>query len=255
MLLYAQTNSDQFPKMSHLAGANTAVTGFKGGAPPLATSVTAGSTTTGPITGLLADNATAPLWSLVRDGSANVKNYICPSSGDTKDDLTRGTGTKVPIALSDLWDFDDRSDLSFSMLNMYHTQLSQKWSTSVSADWALLTDNNNADSTTCHTHAKNDTTQASIAQLQTDENSKNHSNGEGQNLGYGDGHVTFASDPFQGPSDDNVFAADSDASVTSESATRPQRSETATTQGPQNGTNVVMMPLSGNVDTNGRLTP
>jgi prepilin-type N-terminal cleavage/methylation domain-containing protein len=195
MLIYAQTSNDRFPIAG--TGQNEGnVRGFI--VTTTATQRTAVSTS-------LARNSTASLWILVRDGSASPKSFICPSSGDDPDNLRRPTADGSVARLSDTWDFREASNLSYSVLNMYHPRNAQNWTNNVRADWVVMGDNNSADGSNIH-QLRQGSSDATTENLRSRENSRNHANNEGQNAGRGDGSVSFSQDPFQGPGGDNMYA-------------------------------------------------
>ncbi len=163
-----------------------------------------------PETSGLRHSVTASLWITVKDGSAGVKNFICPSSGDMPDHLL-AAADGAPALLENTFDFLASDNLSYSTLNMYGSEQKKKWGSNVAADYVIMGDDNNADTPSFGRHQLHRNTKAdqlsskSLAKL---ENSQNHANGEGQNFMFGDSHVSFHSDPFQGRSGDNVYAID-----------------------------------------------
>lgn len=152
---------------------------------------------------VLSNNVTASLWSMVRDGSNATKGFICPSSGDVPDPLTlRSDGTKAAF-YRDTYDFLERRNLSYSPINMYHVGASRFWGSTAPPDYVLMGDHNGTDHPQRHTLSKTDGAKAK--EIEARENSPNHG-GEGQNLVFGDGHVVYHRDPFQGRGGDNVYA-------------------------------------------------
>ncbi len=155
----------------------------------------------------LDNNVSASLWLMVLDGSSHVQQFICPSSGEDADPLTDFDGNGVYIP--DTFDFLEPWNLSYSSLNMYGSRQSRQWHADVSPERIIMGDNNNA--TGQGPDMLHVTTQSSIAwvdHIAWNENSQNHSDGEGQNLLFGDGHAEFATDPFQGHRGDNAMAVD-----------------------------------------------
>jgi prepilin-type N-terminal cleavage/methylation domain-containing protein/prepilin-type processing-associated H-X9-DG protein len=171
------------------------------------------------------DSITAPWWGIVRDASVSPKNFLCPSNKDvTEDNLTAATGNSA-VPLTATWDFkvvtdaaaNKRATLAFSIASQYSSFTKNNWGPNTNADWVFAADDNNAigaganppatAGTGLHTHEKGDGTGQSI--LQEDENSLDHRL-EGQNVMFGDGHVSFANDPFQGPSSNNIYATGGD---------------------------------------------
>ena len=236
---YSITNKDSFPLAGNATPGGLAI-GFAEGDRSLGTGAT------------LADNVTANLWMTVRDGSTGTKQFICPESSDQPDELTDdGTRSGSPVSLLDTYDFSSRSTLSYSMINAHHSAVGDRWNAAVKADWVIMADNSNNDYSTASTrHTLTDG--ASETDIRLMENTTNHS-GEGQNILFGDGHVEFAMDPFQGPGQDNVFAmtvGGKNAPPTmghddGDAATDPMVAER----------DVVLLPLSGNGGGAGSLDP
>jgi prepilin-type processing-associated H-X9-DG protein len=125
----------------------------------------------------LDNNVTAPLWTIVRDASVSPKNFVCPSNKTAREDplTVDGTPTGQPAPLNMTNDFFAAAHLSYSIINTHHPAYSRHWGPNTSADWVMMS---------------YDTTHKT----------------EGQNIMFGDGHVSFDTDPFVGPSGDNVFA-------------------------------------------------
>lgn len=193
MLTYSINNSDSFPKVPMSAGATNAV-GVQG--------ASARSTTADPAVTNYDDSISACLFILVADGSTSTKSWICPSaSGVEKDPLTIDgltTGTATPLKYTR--DFFAAKNLAYSALNPFSTQNSKPWSSNAAPDWVLMSDRNDGSAPVAIT---SDATNTSTAKKLA--NSQNHSSGEGVEMMFGDGHVSFVNDPFQGPSSDNVF--------------------------------------------------
>lgn len=244
MYTYSVTNGDKFPIRGNTTLGSGNVVGFSF-ASRNATTYTNG------VAGL-SNSATASLWILVRDGSVSPKGFICPSSGDTKDPMT--DSSDVAASVDETWDFKARANLSYSMINMYHStstggSSASYWGSNVPGEWVLVADNNDgpvdATATTAHQNEKASNPTSTVIQQQ--ENSSNHAQGEGQNLLYGDGHASFVNDPFQGPSSDNVFAGASNTTG-NETAVAPVMTNNAANMGPtqNSSSNVVLLPLNGN---------
>lgn len=151
---------------------------------------------------ILESNLTASLWLVVRSGAVEPKAFVCPSTTDVADPLTRADGK--PAELKNTHDFAARRNLSYSTINMYHRALAKQWSTNAPSDFVLMSDNNANDfagQPGRHTLSKG----AAAADVVRAETSPNH-RGDGENFLYGDGHVAFSSDPFVGRDGDNAFA-------------------------------------------------
>jgi prepilin-type N-terminal cleavage/methylation domain-containing protein/prepilin-type processing-associated H-X9-DG protein len=152
------------------------------------------------------DSVTGSLFLMVKDGSTGVKSWICPSSGDSKDPLTQdGTADGTAADLEDCDDFYAGNNLSYSPVNMFETSQSRQWTANVSADWVIMADKNNSEEDQEFSDS-NDPDSEKVEEA----NSQNHSQGDGQNCLFGDGHVSWSPDPFQGPQDNNIFVINDD---------------------------------------------
>lgn len=152
----------------------------------------------------LDNNVTANLWVIVKDGSVSPKNFICPEDATAEEDFLTldGKESGIPVDLRNTNDFSFARSLSYSVMNMHHAAFAKHWNPNASADQVLMADDNdNNAAVDRHTFSKG----APIADVTRAENSSHHK-GEGQNLQFGDGHVSFDDDPFVGPGGDNVFA-------------------------------------------------
>ncbi|QNN24948.1 prepilin-type N-terminal cleavage/methylation domain-containing protein [Planctomycetales bacterium ZRK34] len=277
---YSITNKDKFPRYASTTSPGTAK-GFAsgargstvtGGTPPLTSGATATQDTA------YDSNVTAALWITVRDGSTGTKSWICPSDRGAEADPLLGVGTamtgnaeavfnQTAVPLNVCYDFATRAGLSYSPVNMYQQVTGGNWSANVKPNWVLMGDDNNAATSTplptsysgtltLHASKKSDNV---IAEgLQARENSLNHSDGEGQNLLFGDGHVEFANDPFQGPSNDNVNAEDTSSTAGTEAPAKPElgndKPQSTTSAYINNRTDVVLLPITGNDTAGGNLS-
>ena len=164
---------------------------------------------------IMSSSLSASLWLTIRDGSVQVKQFICPSSGNDNDTLTDDSGNGVN--LPDTQDFKNPLNMDYSMINHYGSIQRRQWGTNVDADRVLMGDNNNATATAGSLHIATSQgttpTLTTADNLKVNENSLNHSDGEGQVFMFGDGHATFSTDPFQGRSGDNAYAQDTQATV------------------------------------------
>jgi prepilin-type N-terminal cleavage/methylation domain-containing protein/prepilin-type processing-associated H-X9-DG protein len=188
---YSVTNGDQFSKVDK--GSATDATTFDEGSRTTEDDPAEAS-------------VTASLFLMVKDGSTGVKSWICPSSGDSKDPLTQdGTADGNAADLEDCDDFYAGNNLSYSPVNMFETSQSRQWTANVSADWVIMADKNNSEEDQVFSDS-NDPDSEKLEQA----NSQNHSQGDGQNCLFGDGHVSWSPDPFQGPQDNNIFVINDD---------------------------------------------
>ena len=155
--------------------------------------------------GSTAVSVTRSFWMLVRSGDVTVKQYICPSSGDSEDptenlnlyyDFTEyGTisyGYQVPFGPRDTQPregVDNRQAMAADKGPFYFktsTTTNPSWDDSRGQD--LRVDSSPAD--------------------WKPYNSANHggsSNGEGQNVLFADGHASFAKTPLAGIDSDNIY--------------------------------------------------
>jgi len=266
---YSITNKDKFPQYGASGTSSDPAVGFVGVA---RTDGSSSGTAPYSTSGLVADYenaATAALWITVRDGSTGTKSWICPSDRGAEADPLLGVATAMSgtaeavfnttaVPLEETYDFATRAGLSYSPINMYHLVTGGNWSANVKADWVLMGDDNNATTSTplpssvsgtkaLHTFTKGSNEIAEV--IQARENSLNHSDGEGQNLLFGDGHVEFTNDPFQGPSADNVNAHDGSTTAGTESAQVPSLQigavGTSSSGYTNNRTDVALMPITG----------
>ncbi|MDX1565349.1 MAG: hypothetical protein R3236_08095 [Phycisphaeraceae bacterium] len=206
----------------------------------------------------LSNSTTASLWLMVKDGSSQTRQFVCPSSSDYADKLTDTKGNAVNIP--DTYDFLKPENLSYSMINMYGSVQKRQWGANVRAERIIMSDNNNANGDAkgnLHDSTKAD--DLKLADLKGRENSSNHTGltwtltvrAKGQNLLFGDGHAEFTEDPYQGQAGDNVFAADTQATVNAEE--KPARPFLEIVQAPDKNNgwanfrrDSMLLPLSGN---------
>ena len=177
------------------------------------------------------NSLTAPWWGIVRDASVSPKNYLCPSNKVSKEDTLLSKDGKTPSTLSATWDFslvapptasaavptrgEARQTLSYSVGSQYAKWTKNNWGPNTNADWVFAADDNNnpggvSGAPTLHSLYKGSNPNAN--DIQNSENSTVH-RFEGQNVMFGDGHVSFANDPFQGPSSDNIYATQTAAAT------------------------------------------
>jgi len=200
----------------------------------------------------LDNNITASLWIMVREGYVGTKSYVCPSAGDKHDPLTTdGTPNGRAALLENTFDFINADALSYSSINFFSKHGAGQWDADVNPAWVIMGDDNNndhtADPSTRHTLSMQPN--ASAEEIAKNENSYNHF-GEGQNLLYGDSHVSFERDPFQGPTRDNVFAMRKDDGNDPDPRKAvhapPTLSNTYTPGTYTRKTDVVLIPVTGN---------
>ena len=209
----------------------------------------------------LSNSATASLWMMVKDGSASTRQFVCPSSFDYPDKLE--DSQKNAVEIKNTFDFLEPENLSYSMVNMYGSVQKRQWGANVRAERVIMSDNNDANGDGKGNLHK--TTKASEAKmlassvLGKNENSSNHTGltwtlslkSKGQNFLFGDGHVQFGEDPFQGLAGDNAFATDVQPNVNGvEQADRPFLEVIQMPDKNKNWANFrrdsMLLPLSGN---------
>jgi prepilin-type N-terminal cleavage/methylation domain-containing protein/prepilin-type processing-associated H-X9-DG protein len=159
-------------------------------------------TATAPSVGSEALSVTRAYWMMVRSGDITVKQFICPSAGDSEDptenldlyyDFTQYTnisyGYLVPFGPRDTQPregMDNRQVLAADKGPYYTTRFVPTWQTSEGVRLTL----------------------ESSPKEWRQYNSANHgggSNGEGQNALYADGHASFLRTPLGGIDSDNIY--------------------------------------------------
>ncbi|MFH0983382.1 MAG: prepilin-type N-terminal cleavage/methylation domain-containing protein [Planctomycetota bacterium] len=145
-------------------------------------------------------SSTRALWMLVRAGDLQVKQMICPSSGDTSD----------PAESIDIYyDFGDPSHLSYGYQVPFGPNQTRP-SENVDNRMAMMADKGPYYGTTAvpgSSGASQPDDTSSPAEWKQF-NSPNHGGkgaGEGQNILFGDGHVTFERKPIVGVDQDNIY--------------------------------------------------
>ena len=253
LYVYSETNKRKFP---------TYPTKLSTGVHPAFTGSITNELSTVPTRAELQHNITATLWTLVKIGETSGKSYLCPSDPDAYIDPqlnTRGN----PISFNDeSWDFspikgESGTSLSFSVMDMYDPKVAHYWDPNVGADWVFMADDNNSDgtestpgalSTALHegTRPLLDSDKWNQLGVEDKENSSHHKF-KGQNILYGDGHVNFENNPFQGPSGDNIYA------VGPPTASRNVPKLTASPT--HDKKDVYLVPITGNVGGDSTLHP
>lgn len=158
------------------------------------------------------NNVSAALWLMARGEYLQPKIFINPASADTINPIDRN------LAISDYYDFLTADNLSYSMINMYDSVVSTKWTSSVGPETVMLGNNNNGlpsiTATVANSYDIAATTPIDLQEM----NSLDH-DGAGQNFVYADGHAEFKRNPLAAFSDtDNVYTYN-DAAATKTDAT------------------------------------
>ncbi len=214
MLIYAQSNSDQFPSVD----APAASTYQNGPGTPTSGE---GPSAVGVSSSLFADgyqqgSPLACMWLLVLNGQMTPKSFICPSD---------------PLATAPSDEFDAMADYysNFGMVGGAATastsgqgesySIAYPWNfvggrsetgawwngNAATSDLPLVSDMAPAQDPTAAGPEQRDLTQpAANTYGPYIYNSGNHG-GDGQNVGFGDGHVAWETNPYCGQAQDNIF--------------------------------------------------
>jgi len=199
ILLYSNENRGAYPRTVAAVAATTQ-------APTWGTPVGNG-TASDPFlgaanTGRPADNdVSACLFLLLRTQDITSEVFTCPSSNAEKDNY--GGGANAPVNRVQFTDI--KKNLSYSYQNPFPDTNAIgrgfKLNNSVGAEFAVAADINPG-------VAGNDNvlqpTNSSSSQAMKVANSNNHDE-DGQNILYGDGHVSWESNPFAGVARDNIY--------------------------------------------------
>jgi prepilin-type processing-associated H-X9-DG protein len=202
MLLYANDNKGAYPYTTYATGATVIPTWGTGAASsdPWATS------------GPQPNDVTAALFLLLRTQDITPEVFTCPSSDAEKWDF--GGGSNTALNWSN-W-VEIKKHLSYSMQNPYANDAAVKsgfvWNNQMSHAFAVAADMNPG-MTGGANNVTTVTTTSSASNMKAG-NSRNHE-GDGQNVLYGDGHVSFEQNPFVGVQRDNIYTTKLNASAVS----------------------------------------
>jgi len=220
LLLYSNDNKSLYPRTTYLSGNYPLIPTWGSGAictnPFSGTSGSAFGTAGRP-----SDNdVSAAIYLLLTTQDITGDSFVCPSSSAEKWDF--GGGANSASNWSN-WNGQDeiRKRLSYSYQNPYGDNQAVtagfRLGSGVGADYAVMADINpgspqgspltlgaghpssNVLQVTKQSNGGSSGPQMSMA------NSDNHDK-VGQQVLYGDGHVEWSSDPFAGPSQDNIYA-------------------------------------------------
>lgn len=150
---------------------------------------------------------------VVRTQEITPEEFVCPSNENGKPDPLGGHGMTADNKAS----FSGPENLTYSFTNMYpdasEPNAAFTWENSASADFAIAADQNPGVGGGQDVTLPADENASSSVMKRA--NSLNH-NGAGQDVLYGDGHVSFESNPFVGMMRDNIYtvAGSTDGSVT-----------------------------------------
>jgi len=178
------------------------------------------------------NDVSAALFLLMRTQDITSEVFTCPSSNAEKD--LYGGGSNAPINRVNFTDY--KKNLSYSYEDPYPGTDSIgrgfKLNNSVGAEFAVAADINPG--VVAPDNVLQPTTSSSAAAMKV-ANSNNHDE-DGQNILYGDGHVSWESNPFVGVNRDNIYA-------TSNGNTTTPGSLTPLNNGPYDANDSVLLPV------------
>ncbi|MEA2708567.1 MAG: hypothetical protein QOF78_1168 [Phycisphaerales bacterium] len=192
LLLYANDNRGTHPRVTYLGGADPK--------PIWGT----GAAASDPFVGVEPNDVSATMFLLLRTQDIGPEVFNCPSSNTEKE--TYGGGTNLAINRSNFTDV--KKNLSYSMHNPYVKDgvvpADDKiyWTSNMSPEFAIAADINPGTAGPADAVLK--PTATSSARDMKVANSNNHDK-DGQNVLFGDGHVSFESNPFVGVKGDNIY--------------------------------------------------
>ena len=214
MVIYAQSNDSQFPTVAapvgttYINGAGNPTAGANTSAPEMINAIYSTPTNQGSVL--------ACMWLMVLDGQMTPKSFICPSD---------------PIATSPSAEFSSTQEYysNFGMVNGAASTTGQGESYSIAYPWynngttsivgAWWNDNAAtsdlplvSDMAPENAAGSGDTNRITTSPQSNTYgpyiyNSGNH-DGDGQNVGFGDGHVSWETSPYDGEAGDNIFTYD-----------------------------------------------
>lgn len=180
---------------------------------------------------------------MIRQGRVKPENFVCPQTRDEPDPLTIAADDSTRARLGNTSDFLERRNLSYSTVNMYYPAPEKRWSTRGMSGRSVFMADNNANDFRGVPARHTLVAGAAEADVRRAENSPNHAH-EGQNFGFGNGHVQYDKTPFIGRGEDNVYAVIRNCANTAPSVSSI----------PGNEQDVVLIPLSGNGGGDGSLS-
>ncbi|HYE20223.1 MAG TPA: hypothetical protein VEA69_17375 [Tepidisphaeraceae bacterium] len=193
LFMYANENKNAFPRTRYTPDA--ALTAYTGEA---ATDPFGNGSGTPPDV----NDTTAPLFLLVRTQELTADMVICPATGYVRDDY--GGGTNAAHNRSNFK--STRNTLGYSYANPYPSaaavQKGYKMNFTLGAQFAITADMNPGGA------ALTSLTLSSPASAMQKGNTRNHG-GDGQNVGFADGHVEWLTTPFVGVRKDNIYTVSS----------------------------------------------
>jgi prepilin-type N-terminal cleavage/methylation domain-containing protein/prepilin-type processing-associated H-X9-DG protein len=155
------------------------------------------------------NDVSAALFMLLRTQDITSEVFTCPSSNSEKD-IYEG-GTNAPQTRSN---FSGSKALSYSYQNPYASASAigsgWKFNNTLGAEFAIAADMNPGISPIANDNIAFPTATSSAKDMKL-ANSNNHDK-DGQNILYGDGHVSWETNPFVGTNRDNIYTAASNSS-------------------------------------------
>lgn len=198
ILLYEGGNRGHYPRTFYQVGAP-----LTDAAPPFTQTGAGAADPFGGLKGFVGtNNVAAPLFLLIRTQDITPEVFICPSSQAVRDNF--GGGSNSAQSRSNFTKLPD--NLSYSFANPYPdqaaTDLGYGLTNNLKADFALGADLNPGKLGTQY-----DVTLPTPNSPRSDMKKANSSNHEavGENVLFGDGHVSFEQNPFCGMKQDNIY--------------------------------------------------
>ncbi len=194
----------------------------------------AGSVVTG-------DNSVpASLFLLVRTEGLSTEVFTCPSSSETKDTMAGLSSDQRPTFSDTVTNLSYGAQIPFPQFSS-STTIGPRLTSSIGADFAIAADKYQGTGGTPPT-----ATNAATSAMQAG-NSANHSK-EGQNVMYGDAHVSWERTPFVGMNQNNIYFAEVPAGspLTLVTASYLAAGGAAGAQIPGDATDSVLVPWASN---------
>jgi len=190
MMLYANENKGKFQR-----------TKWNGAAGPQA----GYSTAIDPPTFQRDNDVMEAMFWLIRTQDITSETFNCPSSNQADKDLfSANPGVSGANKIS----FSKAENNSYSIANPYPSDAAvtagYKWDSTLSSDFCTAGDKNPGKNANATYDVTKPNDYSAAASDMRKSNSANHS-GSGQNLLFGDGHVTFETNPFAGTKRDCVY--------------------------------------------------
>ncbi len=245
ILLYSNDNKGAYPRTLYV-DTSALAPGLSGISSPFAASdpfamVTSAGT---PSTATAVNNVPMSLFLLIRTQDIGSEVFTCPSSNAQKDDY--GGGSNSAQNRSNFTNI--QNNLSYSYANPYPTstavgsgyKLNQG---SCGSDFAVAADinpgvlGNGTDVRVVRSNSPS-------SQMKYG-NSANHDR-DGQNILYGDGHVSFENSPFVGVNRDNIYTTSDTTGLTTGSTNASALLTSSTLVSPVDGNDSVLLPTDDN---------